>query len=576
MQNHIMVVLCILIVYTLHLNAYSNGTISRDTITAHPETGLFLDYTGVYTPAEAIIHKSVVFPMTTTTCHFLPLSAVEIIPSCNITIKRNKRYASTVISVINLFAGDASLGMSIYNSMQTAHLQEQITLVQGSLTKFSKMVDIHQGQLVKLTEKHIELTDQLQVTQKAPNDLIPVINSHSNAINYLKTDVENLKIEFKKSFLYSAISQISRDELTLSFLSPDDIHKVAYYVIREGNLTFNSYPGFIPVIQIITKLIVRQQIEFVPSSLYSPANQEEIGRLVITSFFAVPKRKQTPFNVYKIVKTPLVQGNEAYQLAEVPTYWAINPVNNFTFEWQNPHESGCDFRFMTSCRDTPPFHQVPRDTCLDQILRKLPVSMCQTTSIPAEKYFLRQPRGNVWITSSSQSIHCMRIPRTEYQNANNITWNTSEEIILPRVSLVNVTDGYTIECPGFTLTGQPLPSNISTLVILYNSGALTNNISVLNVHKYMTENMTLFKHNIVEQDRRTLMDFVNRVNALATYETPLSTHEQSFLSSLMSYFIQISSFGIMSSFNWIFFGLAGVLLYCVYRCKTKTITLAKL
>ena len=139
---------------------------------------------------------------------------------------------------------------------------------------------------------------------------------------------------------------------------------------------------------------------------------------------------------------------------------------------------------------------------------------------------------------------------------------------------MNVTDGYTIECPGFTLTGQPLPANISTLFILYNSGVVTNNISVLNVHKYMTENMTLFKQNIVEQDRRTLMDFINQVNALSTYQTPLSVHKQSFLSSLISYFIP--SFGIVSSFNWIFFALAGVLLYYVYRCKTKTITLAKL
>ncbi|CAF1311455.1 unnamed protein product [Adineta ricciae] len=575
MQNHMLVVLCVLTVYTLYLDAYSNGTISRNTIVAHPETGLFLDYTGIYTPAETIIHKSAIFPMTTTTCHFLPLSAAELIPSCNITTTtRNKRYVNIVISVISLIVGGASLGMSTFNTAQSSHLQEQITLVEGSLTKFSKMVDIHQGQLVKVTEKQIELTDQLQVSQKALNDLMPVINSHSVAINSLKTDVENLKIQFQKSFLYSAISQISRDELTLSFLSPDDIHKVVYYVIKEGNLTFNSYLGFIPVVQIITKLIVRQQIDFVPSSLYSPTEQQEIGRLVITSFFAVPQREQTPFNVYKIVKTPLIHGNEAFQLGEVPTYWAINPINNFTIEWQNPHESECDFRFMTSCRDTPPFHQTPRNTCLDQILRKLPLSMCQTTSIPAPKYFVRQLRGNVWIASSSEPIHCTKISRTEYQNGNIKTWNTSEEIILPRVSLVNVTDGYTIECPGFTLTGQPLPSNMSTLVILYNSGVLADNISVLNVHKYMTENMTLFKQNIVESDRRNLMDFINQVNALSTYQTVLSPHKQSFLSSLISYFIP--SFGIMSSFNWIFFVLAGILLYYVYRCKTKAITLAKL
>jgi len=84
MQYYIIVNLFFLILSTLRLYAYSNGTFSKDTTIAHPETGLFLDYVGLYTPSEKIIHNSAIFPMTTATCHFLPLSAAQSIPSCNI------------------------------------------------------------------------------------------------------------------------------------------------------------------------------------------------------------------------------------------------------------------------------------------------------------------------------------------------------------------------------------------------------------------------------------------------------------------------------------------------------------
>ncbi|CAF3812152.1 unnamed protein product, partial [Adineta steineri] len=271
--------------------------------------------------------------------------------------------------------------------------------------------------------------------------MTPVLNSHSAAINHLKADVEQLQIQLQHSFLYLAITQISRNDLTLAFLSPQDIQKVVYQVIKEGNLTFNAYPGSLPVDQIITKLLVRQQIDFIPSSQYIPDDadyvdtQDEIGRLVITSFFAVPRQEQTPFYTYKLVTVPIIQENEAVQLAGIPRYWAINSADNMTIEWHNPEESGCDLRLMPSCRDTPPFHKISENTCLNQILEMLPLSKCETKSVPADKYFLQQLRDNLWITSSHKPIHCVRIPRAQYHNAMERTGSINEEIILPPVAL---------------------------------------------------------------------------------------------------------------------------------------------
>jgi hypothetical protein len=392
--------------------------------------------------------------MTTASCHFLPLSAAENIPSCNISKRRNKRFVDSIISLV---VGGVSLGISASNTAQIGKLLQQVALVENSLSKFSQTEEIHRAQLAKLTLKYIELTEELKVTQEALNQMVPVLNTHSAAINILKTGPEQLHARLRHSFLYLAIIQISRNDLTLDFLSPEDIHKVVYNVMKRGNLTFNSYPGSLPVVQIITKLLVRQQIEFVPKSRYKTDDIEEIGRLVITSFFRCSTTETNIFLYLQIIVTiPFYYENETIQLAQISRYWAIDTTNNTTMEWHHPEESGCDLRLMTSCRDTPPLHTISKDTCLDQIIGKLLLSRCQTTPIPAAKYFLRKLRNNFWITSSHEPIHYVKTPSTEHVSVMQQTWSMSEEIMLSSVAFVNVTKGYTVACPGFTLVGRPI------------------------------------------------------------------------------------------------------------------------
>ena len=541
-----------LILSALRLHAYLDGLFSKGRTVAHPETGLFLDYIGQYTPSEKIIHNSAIFPMTTATCHFLPLSAAENIPSCNITIKRRKRF----IDPISLGVGVVSLGMSVTNSIQIGNLQQEVALVESTLSKLSQTVEIHGAHLTKLSLQQIEITAELQKTQKAINDIIPILDSHATAINTLKAGLEQLYLRVKHSFLYLAITQICRNDLTLSFLQPEDVHKVVYEVIKLGNLTFNSYPGSLPIVQIITKLLVRQQIDFIPRSQYITEDSleeiddpDEIGRLVITSFFAVPRQEQTSFHVYRLVTIPFFYKNETMELTQMPQYWAIDPTNNNTMEWHDPGKSGCDLQLMTTCRDTPLIRTISTDNCFDQIIEEVSLSGCHTTRVPTSSYFYRQLRDNFWITSSPAPIHCLKIPRSEHTSAMKQTWNMNEEIILPSVSLVNVTEGYTIECPGFTLIGRTIKSNVSSLVIMYNKGLLTKNISVINVHQYITQNMTWFKKNKIDEQKKELKDFIDKTRAIANLQPSFST-------PIWSY---------VSSSSWIVVGLIAVVVYLVLR-----------
>ncbi|CAF3285284.1 unnamed protein product [Rotaria sp. Silwood2] len=350
------------------------------------------------------------------------------------------------------------------------------------------------------------------------------------------------------------MTKIFRNELNLDFLLPDDLRKVVYNVADEGILTFHHYHGSIPLAQIITNLLVRQQADFVPRSQYTTENSQEIGRLIITNFFAVPQQDQMPFYTYKLLTIPFFHDNKTIQLAQMPRYWAINPADNTTMEWHNPEESGCNLQLMTTCRDTPPIRTISKDSCFDQIIERLPLSRCQTIPVPTAKYFVQQLRDNFWITSSSGPMHCMKIPTTEYASSMQHIWRKNQEIILPPVALINVTEGYTVACPGFSLVGRPVTSNSSSLVILYNKGMLAKNISVMNVHRYITENMTWFKSNMVDQLNNTLRDFIRETNAVSTLQTSLST--------------RMWPFGKLN-FSWILFGLSAGLLYYVYRRKRR-------
>lgn len=427
MEYYLSIILFILSLFSADHMAHSNSIFSENATIVYPETGLFLDYVGLYKPSDTVIHNSAIFPMTTMTCHFLPISAVESIPGCNLTNNiTNKRTKRSPLGVISLGVGAISLAMSAINAVKTLQLSRQVAAIERSLSKFSQTLQLHGARLAKIEENQIKLAEELHITQKALNDLIPIINSYFHIVNTLRVQIEHLETQFHRSFLYLSLSKIFQNQLNLDFLSPNDLHKVVYNVIKQGNLTFNYQHGSIPVFQIITKLLMRQQLDFVPSSQYQTKNPEEIGCLVITSFFAVPGREQTPFHVYKLLAIPFFQNNETLQLAHIPRYWAINPADNTTIEWHDPQESGCDLQFTTSCRDTPPIRTISENICLDQIVRGLPLSACQAIAVPPSTFFLRQLTNNLWVTSSPAPLYCLKIQRIDYDINIQQTWNMNE------------------------------------------------------------------------------------------------------------------------------------------------------
>ncbi|CAF1245992.1 unnamed protein product [Adineta steineri] len=153
-------------------------------------------------------------------------------------------------------------------------------------------------------------------------------------------------------------------------------------------------------------------------------------------------------------------------------------------ECHDPQESGCDLQLMTSCRDTPPIQTISQETCLGQILGSLPLSICETIVLPPAKFFVRPLRDNLYVTSSSEPLHCLNIPETEYSVIRQQTLNMNEQIILSPVALANVTPGYTFAYSRFNLVGRPLPSSAPSLapILVYRNELRTelNNRAVVN------------------------------------------------------------------------------------------------
>ncbi|CAF3428528.1 unnamed protein product [Rotaria socialis] len=185
---------------------------------------------------------------------------------------------------------------------------------------------------------------------------------------------------------------------------------------------------------------------------------------------------------------PYLHKNRTIQLSHIPRYWEINPTDNTTMEWHDPEESGCNLQLMTSCRDTPPLRTISKDSCLGQIIGSLPLFSCHAKYVSHFGVFVRQLTDNVWVTSSSESLHCLKIPKIEYRTSNHQTLNISQQIILPPVALVNVTPGYTILCPGFTL------------------GLVSTNMSIVDVSRHLTDNTTWFKTNWTEQRMQEIIN----------------------------------------------------------------------
>ena len=145
---------------------------------------------------------------------------------------------------------------------------------------------------------------------------------------------------------------IINNQPTLEFLHPQDLHTMIIAIINKTNITISTTIERLPIVELITKLIIRQQIDFIPVQLYSITTSIEIGKLTFTTFFALPNEQESQFHLYKIIIGSFLHNKNIVQLAQMPAYVGINQESNATMTWTTEDSSSCIYDVITTCRNT--------------------------------------------------------------------------------------------------------------------------------------------------------------------------------------------------------------------------------
>ncbi|CAF4697846.1 unnamed protein product, partial [Didymodactylos carnosus] len=113
------------------------------------------------------------------------------------------------------------------------------------------------------------------------------------------------------------IDNIYHNRLNLLYVDPLDVKTIIKTVFDLAQLDFETsiYASML-LIEVVTRLLCFQQLVFVPSSLCQATSPDEIGRLVGTNFFGLPRINHV-FSVYEILTIPFKHHSKFIQLGEI-------------------------------------------------------------------------------------------------------------------------------------------------------------------------------------------------------------------------------------------------------------------
>ncbi|CAF1314793.1 unnamed protein product, partial [Didymodactylos carnosus] len=133
---------------------------------------------------------------------------------------------------------------------------------------------------------------------------------------------------------------IYHNRLNLLYVDPLDVKTIIKTVFDLAKFDFEiSIYASMPLIEVVTQLLCFQQLVFIPSSLYQVTSPDEIGRLVGTNFFGLPRVNHV-FSVYEILSIPFKHHSKFIQLDfifQTNTLWPVHLTFFVTFSLRNSH-----------------------------------------------------------------------------------------------------------------------------------------------------------------------------------------------------------------------------------------------
>ncbi|CAM2727026.1 unnamed protein product [Rotaria socialis] len=536
----------------------------------HVSSGLIFHYITQYSPADRIVSFTVSIPMTWDMCYLIPPKAIRKIPGCYRPVANSSRQAPPrrkrfITGLVAIGIGSAALALSTHNSIQILRLNHEIRAVSNSSSTLTDTTNAHTTQLYHLNQGQLKLAHSLNNTQSALNRTIALVNEHSLVLGEHNAAIEQLAlfaqlISHKLStsmhsidthFLHTSLSDILNNRLNLHFIHHKDLPNVLESIISSTNVSFNADSTSLPLVELVSRLLIQQHINFLPRTNHPTVDDSIIGVLSISSFFAATTNKKTTFSLFELLPIPFPYEGIRVRLADMPYIVGFDSNNRNLIRWTKSESTSCDFRTMSVCRETPPIITDWNDTCIFQILADSTLSLCRTEQY-REPIFIH-PIGKQWAisTNSSTQCHSTFLSPTEQSYAFHNNLRT-----LPAVALITIPPDTVLICDRFSISAAPLPTGPS-LSLLDSSIFNTSGTDTIDLYQHLSNSTRWSKLPYISDNFQAVLDFIAKTSPPPA-TLPINHPHQHPFSYLAIAFVLITLV------------LLGFLLYC-HRARKSTV-----
>ena len=132
------------------------------------------------------------------------------------------------------------------------------------------------------------------------------------------------------------------------------------------------------LLELVSRLLIQQLINFLLTVESFIHRNSVIGTLSVSSFFTATSNTNNTFSLYELLAIPFQYHNTRIRLADIPCMIGIDFKQARLISWTPDGADTCDFKAMSTCRETPAILTHWHDTCIFQILSHSNLSSCRT------------------------------------------------------------------------------------------------------------------------------------------------------------------------------------------------------
>jgi hypothetical protein len=361
-------------------SSYLLPPVSNAELIAHPSSGIFIQYVGEYVPSDFITNISIIIPLTATYCNVVPLIMAQNIPECAYLFNStgHNRFTRQIgEGWIALGVAGSASALAISNRVKISSLETKFDNLAVQVAQSQHTVNVNTVRIGHLHSGVMKIGSELRHTQESlfqveeenrkVNRSIFAINS---SIGILGTHINNLEHKMRNVFLTQAINDIYKGHSTLSMVDPGDMPLLISQIFNDIDEKSRKLFHHMPITQILNNLLIGQHLTFVLPTAYQTNNTNEIGRLIFTNFFGIP-RPNSSYSIYEVKSVPYFIHDSFIRVIELPAFIGQCIEDGTFLEFYAEDTKSCVFSNWTTCKDQPPILKSLVNPCLGKL--KFPI-----------------------------------------------------------------------------------------------------------------------------------------------------------------------------------------------------------